>query len=216
MKSVIYTRVSTDQQTTIRQVNELKKVEGFEVVKTFSENISGFSKSMKERQGLQDMLKYISKEGVKNLMIHEISRLGRNTTEVLNLLKEMENKGVSVYIHNLGITLSAENDNNQIFTKLIVTIMADLARMESEQMSQRIRSGIRARKEKGLATGRRINSTETREKFLAKHKKTIKYIKAGMSYREINNQTGAAPYTISKLKKAITGERAEKRKLNLE
>ena len=44
--------------------------------------------------------------------------------------------------------------------------MADLARMESEQMSQRIKSGIRARKEKGLATGRKTNSTETKEKFL--------------------------------------------------
>ena len=54
----------------------------------------------------------------------------------------------------------------------------------------------------------KVKSTETREKFLARHKKTIKYIQAGMSYREINKQTGAAPFTISKLKKAIKGEQA--------
>ena len=37
-----------------------------------------------------------------------------------------------------------------------------------------------------------------------------------MSYSEIKNQTGAAPFTISKLKKAITGEPAYNRKPNLE
>lgn len=203
MKSVIYTRVSTDDQTTSRQVNELEQVEGFEVAKVFSEKISGYSKSMKERKGLQDMLKYVEKEGIKCILIHEISRLGRNTTEVLNLLKELEGKGIAVYIHNLKVTLSADNPKEQVFTRLIVTIMADLARMESDQMSQRIKSGIRARKAKGLATGRQVNSAESKEKFLNKHRKTIKYIQEGRSYSEITKLTGAAPYTISKIKKTL-------------
>jgi putative DNA-invertase from lambdoid prophage Rac len=129
--------------------------------------------------------------------------LGRNTTEVLNLLKELENKGISVYIHNLGITLSAENDSNHVFTKLVITIMADLARMESEQLSLRIKPGIRSRKASGLHTGRKVNSVESREKFLGKHREVIKYLKLGRSYQEITKLTGAAPYTISKVKKAL-------------
>lgn len=206
MKAVIYTRVSSDTQTTQRQVNDLSKVEGFEVVKTFSENVSGFSKSMEERQGLQKMLQYVDANKVEVIMIHEISRLGRNTHETLTLLKQLEEKGIRLYIHNLNITLNAGNPADDIFSKLIVTIVSDLARLESEQLSQRIKSGIRNRKEKGLTTGRKVNSTESKERFLSKHEDIQKYLSQRMSYKEITSLTGAAPYTISKVKKALAGE----------
>lgn len=204
-KAIIYTRVSTSGQTTDRQVKDLRET-GYEIIKVFSEKISGFSKSIGERQELQKALAYMDQEGIRCLLIHEISRLGRNTTEVLNLLKELEGKGISVYIHNLGLTLSAENDSNHVFTKLVITIMADLARMESEQLSLRIKSGIRSRKADGLHTGRKVGSSETRERFLAKHKEVIRYLKLGRSYQEITKLTGAAPYTISKVKKALAEE----------
>ena len=206
MKAVIYTRVSTNGQNTTRQANDLSKVEGFEVVKTFSEKISGFSKSMKERKGLQNMLKFAQKNDVKCIMVSEVSRLGRNTVECLNLIKDLEEKGICLYIHNLGCTIGKDCGQDSIFTKLIVTIMADLARMESEQLSQRIKSGIRNRKEKGLHTGRKVNSKESKERFLGKHKDVQKYLGLGRSYSEIIRLTGAAPFTISKVKKALTGE----------
>ena len=206
MKALIYTRVSTKDQTTQRQVNDLSKVEGFSVVKTFSENISGFSKTMGERKGLQDMLKYVRKNGIKYIMVSEVSRLGRNTVECLNLIHELENEGICLYIHNLGCTIGKDCGQDSIFTKLIVTIMADLARMESEQLSQLIKSGIRNRKEKGLHTGRKVNSVESRERFLGKNKDIQKYLNLGRSYSEITKLTGAAPYTISKVKKALAGE----------
>ena len=206
MKAVIYTRVSTKDQTTQRQVNDLSKIEGYTVVKTFSENISGFSKSMEERKGLQDMLKYVRKNDIKYIMVSEVSRIGRNTVDCLNLINRLENEGICLYIHSLGCTIGKDCGQDSIFTKLIVTIMADLARMESEQLSQRIRSGIRNRKEKGLHTGRKVNSVESRERFLGKHKDIQKYLNLGRSYSEITKLTGAAPYTISKVKKALVGE----------
>lgn len=87
-------------------------------------------------------------------MISEVSRLGRNTIECLNLMKELEEKEICLYIHNLGCSLGKDCGQDSIFTKLIVTIMADLARMESEQLSQRIKLRIRNRKAKGLHTGK--------------------------------------------------------------
>ena len=206
MKAVIFTRVSTNDQTTSRQINDLSRVEGFTVAKTFSENISGFSKSMEEWKGLQDMLRYVQKNKVKCIMVSEVSRLGRNTVECLNLINDLEKKGVCLYIHNLGCTIGKDCHKDSIFTKLIVTIMADLARMESEQLSQRIKSGIRNRKDKGLHTGRKVNSIESKERFLSKHKDVQKYLSMGRSYSEITKLTGAAPYTISKVKKGLAGE----------
>lgn len=198
--AVIYTRVSTTEQSTSRQVNDLKQKEGFNVVKVFSENVSGFSKRMEERKQLQAMLSYVQAEQIECIMVHEISRLGRNTHETLTLLKDLEERGIQLYIHNLGITLNAGNPKDDIFSKLIVTIVSDLARLESEQLSERIKSGIAERKRKGLATGRKYGSTEEIDKFLAKHKDIQKYLRSGRSYGEIKKLCSCGMSTISKVK----------------
>lgn len=203
MKAVIYTRVSKEQQNTQRQINDLKKVSGYDVVKIFSENISGFTKAMGEREQLQRMLKYIVSYDIKCIMVSEVSRLGRNTHEVLNLVKQLEDQDVSIFIYNLGTTIGKDNPQSSIFTKLIVTIMADLARLESEQLSQRIKSGIRNRKAKGLATGRLVGTKETKEHFLSKHKDIIKLLNQGRSYQEIIKLCHTSPVTISKVKRAL-------------
>ncbi|MBD1399049.1 recombinase family protein [Pontibacter sp. JH31] len=206
MKSVIYTRVSKEEQTTQRQVNDLKKAEGFDIVKVFSENISGFTKSVGERKGLQEMLKYVRSNKIQCILISEISRLGRNTQETLTLIRELEEEGICLHIQNLGITLGADTEKDRIFNKLIITILSDISRLESENLSYRIKSGLRSRKVRGLHVGRKVNSSETRDKFLAKHKQVIKYLNLGRSYKEIQAITGTAPATISKIKKVLSEE----------
>lgn len=204
MTAAIYTRVSTQDQSTARQVNDLKKVEEFDVVKVYSEKISGFSKKMEERKQLQAMLRYVEENAIDAIMVHEISRLGRNTHETLTLLKQLEEKGIRLYIHNLNITLYAGKATDDIFSKLIVTIVSDLARLESEQLSTRIKSGIEERKRKGLATGRLKGSVESKEKFLSKHKDIQKYLKNGMSYGEIKKLCSCGMSTISKVKEFLS------------
>ena len=133
-------------------------------------------------------------------MVSEVSRLGRNTHEVLGLIEELKKKSVAIYIHNLGTTINKSDSSSEIFTKLIVTIMADLARLESEQMSYRIKSGIRSRKAKGLTTGRKIGSVESVDKFLSKHMDIQKYLSKGYSSREIQKLCKCSPNTIKKVK----------------
>jgi DNA invertase Pin-like site-specific DNA recombinase len=204
MTACIYSRVSSLGQSNSRQVNDLKKVEGFEVVKVFSEKISGFSKKMEERKQLQAMLKHVEANNIDAIMVHEISRLGRNTHETLTLLKQLEEKSIRLYIHNLNITLFAGKTTDDIFSKLIVTIVSDLSRLESEQLSERIKSGIQERKRKGLHTGRRVGTTESKEKFLAKHKDIQKYLRNGMSYSEIKKLCSCGFSTISKVRECLT------------
>ncbi|GAB2545373.1 hypothetical protein [Rufibacter soli] len=74
---------------------------------------------------------------------------------------------------------------------------------EGEQLSLRIKSGIQNRKAQGLHTGRKVGWAEFREKLLGKHKEVIQYLKLGKSYQEITKLTGAAPFTISRVKKAL-------------
>lgn len=56
MKAILYTRVSTKDQSTLRQVNDMRSLKEFEVVKIFSEKISGFSVSVIDRPVLQTLV----------------------------------------------------------------------------------------------------------------------------------------------------------------
>lgn len=203
MKSIIYTRVSKKDQTTARQVNDMRSLKGFEVLDVFSEKISGFSVSFSKRPVLQKALLYIRENGIECIMVSEVSRLGRNTHEVLGLIEELKKEGVAIYIHNIAATINKKDSSSEIFTKLIVTIMADLARLESEQMSYRIKSGIRSRKAKGLTTGRKIGSKESKDKFLSKHVDIQKYLSKGYSSREIQKLCRCSPNTIKKVKNSL-------------
>ena len=200
MKAILYTRVSTKDQSTARQVNDMKSLSDFDIAKVFSEKVSGFSVSVDDRPTLQKALSYLKANDIKCLMVSEVSRLGRNTHEVLGLIEDLKKQGVALYIHNLGTTINKSESSSEIFTKLIVTILADLARLESEQMSHRIKSGIKARKAKGLTTGRMIGSTESKEKFLSKHSDIQKYLNKGYSSREIQKLCKCSPNTIQKVK----------------
>ena len=200
MKSILYTRVSSKDQSTLRQVNDMKSLQGFGVVKVFSEKISGFSVSVSKRPILQKALSFIESNNIECLLVSEVSRLGRNTHEVLGLIEELKQQSVAIYIHNLGTTINKSDSSSEIFTKLIVTIMADLARLESEQMSYRIKSGIRSRKARGLTTGRKTGSKESVDKFLSKHSDIQKYLVKGYSSREIQKLCKCSPNTIKKVK----------------
>ena len=203
-RAIIYSRVSNKEQNTKRQISELSLLDKFEVVKTFSENISGFSKSITERKELQKAITYLENSNdTKIILVHEISRLGRNTIEVLSLLKELEQKGISVYVHTLGVLIGSGTPQDKIFTQLIVTLMSQISEMESQQLSYRIKSGIQSRKAKGLSTGRKTGTTEDKEKFLSKHKAIIKYLNAGHSCREIAKLCDCSKDTANKVKKAL-------------
>ena len=81
--------------------------------------------------------------------------------------------------------------------------MADLARMESEQLSYRIKSGIEERKRKGLKNGRQYETKESKEHFLKKHRKVVKYLNDGESIRWISNQLKMSPTTVQKVKNEV-------------
>ena len=205
MKSIIYTRVSSNDQSTQRQLNDMKSISGFDVKKVFSEKISAFRKSADDRPGLQRAFSYAEENDIKCIMISEVSRLGRNTVEVLSIIEKLKEECVALYIHNLGATINTKNQSGEIFTKLIVTIMADLARLESEQLSYRIKSGIKSRKAKGLTTGRKIGSVESNNKFLSKHEDIQRYLSKGYSSREIQKLCRCSPNTINKVKDVLSG-----------
>ena len=202
MKAIIYSRVSKSTQSTARQVSDLNEVKGFDVLKIFTESISGFTRSAQERPELQNAIAYAKENNIEAILVHEISRLGRRTTEVLLLLEDLKSYGIKVYVKSLGMLIN-EPGASEPLNKLLVTLKTDIARMESEQMSYRIKSGLDERRRKGYAIGRKYGSVESPDDFLTKHKKVITYLNNGESIRWIATKMRISPTTVQKVKHSM-------------
>lgn len=137
--AVIYGRVSTTDQDTDRQIFELKelaKKEGFSIVESFVEKITG-KKSARERQAFDSMLTYIMENDIKQVYSWELSRVGRNTIDINQNIKAFRDAGINIYIKKENIN-TAVNDAN---TQLQLNILASLAEYELSTIKARTISG---------------------------------------------------------------------------
>lgn len=95
MKVIIYARVSTSTQDYERQLYELRsysKRMGYEVVKEFSEKISG-AKKVEEREALTDLLNFVRNYEVDKALIYECSRLSRRAVDFLSVIELLSEQG---------------------------------------------------------------------------------------------------------------------------
>jgi DNA invertase Pin-like site-specific DNA recombinase len=202
---VIYTRVSTNLQEYDRQVNDLKCFaikQGYNVVRTFSEKVSGAKKNV-ERQELTAMINFCLNNQMDKVLISELSRLGRNTLEVLKAVELLNDNKISLFIYNLGIeTLNTEKEVS-ISSRLMITMLAEFASMERTQIQQRMKSGYENHRAKGGKVGRNKGTFKSDETFKVEHKDIIKYLKQGLSLNNIMKITGKSKPTIIKMKKII-------------
>ena len=88
MSKIGYIRVSTEHQETARQQEIMCD---YQVDRIFSEKISGANK---DRPQLRAMLDYVREGDI--LYIESISRLGRSTKDLLNIIDTLTEKGVTL------------------------------------------------------------------------------------------------------------------------
>lgn len=156
-KSVIYTRISTDEtrQNIQRQGNDLKtwaERSDIEVVKTFEDSISG-SVSAMERPAFQSMKLFIEQEGIDLILVTELSRLGRNTLNLLQEIERFKADRVQVYDQQTGAYLFNGEWGITPSYKVTLDIMASFAEFERSNMRERVNSGMRSAVKKGNHIG---------------------------------------------------------------
>lgn len=108
MRAVIYARESTNIQDYQRQLDELREYAarmGYEVVKEFSEKVSG-AKKIEEREALSDLLDYVESNEVDKVLIYECSRLSRRAVDFLAVIEQLIEQGVSVFGTVLNIPIA--------------------------------------------------------------------------------------------------------------
>lgn len=202
MKVVIYSRVSTMTQDYKRQTDELKDYSqkmGFQVVKTFEEKISG-GKNNEERPKLMEMINYIKENKIDKVLCWELSRIGRNTIEVLKTIKLLNDNCISLFIKNYNIeTLNDKCEINPL-SQFMIQILTSVSEMEKTTIRQRVKSGYDQFRKNGGKVGRKEGFRKDRELLLNEHKDIVKLLKQDYSVRKVMKLTDKSSGTVQKIK----------------
>jgi len=201
MKVVLFSRVSTNVQDYERQVNELTNLaqnNGWIIAGSFAEKISGAKKNS-ERTELLHMIEFIEKNKIDKVLVSELSRLGRDTLQVLEVIEMLNAKGISLYIQNYNIeTLTKEGKVNPM-SQFLITILAEVARMERKTIKERMDSGYRNYRANGGMVGRKLGYKKSDEQMKEEYAEEIKLLKKGYSLRNVSKLTNTSVNTLRKL-----------------
>lgn len=200
-KVVIYARVSTSSQDYDRQFHDLREYasrQGYEVVKEFSEKISG-AKKVEERQAMTELLDYTSKHKIDKILIYECSRLSRRAVDFLQLIETFTERGISVFIlQNALETMLPDGRVNPIAT-LVLGILAQFNAMERSLIRSRMQSGYANYRAHGGKVGRKEGYTKSTEAYKEEYAEELRLLRRGYSLRNISKITGTSVTTIRRV-----------------
>ena len=197
IRVAIYSRVSTDHQTTENQERELLERAGrtgWEVVRVYRDNgISGV-KSGKDRPAFDAMRKDAAKRKFDVVAVWSVDRLGRSLQTLVEFLSDIHGYGVDLYLHTQGI------DTTTPAGKALFQMMGVFAEFERAMIRERVKSGLERAKSQGKVLGRPSISA-TAESALA----DLRAGKAGII--KLAKMHGVGVGTVQRIKAALIAAR---------
>ena len=202
MKVVIYARVSTVIQDYDRQIDELKdyaKRMNFQVVKVFSEKVSG-AKKVAERNALSELLDYVRTNKVDKVLIYECSRLSRRIVDFLQVIEELNELKVSLYIHQNGLETLLQDGSVNPIASLVLGIIAQFNSMERSLIRSRMESGYNHYRTTGGKVGRKTGYRKSQEEMREEYAEELRLLKKGISLRNVSKITHTSVNTLRKVR----------------
>jgi DNA invertase Pin-like site-specific DNA recombinase len=196
---VKYNRVSTQIQSGNRFEADTEKYD-----LTLLDKISG-TVPFKDRPQAKILLNQIELGLVKEVIVEELSRLGRHTGDCITTLEWMDEKGVNVFVRNLGVQSRPNGKKNPIWN-VITSVISSLYALELDSIKERTSVGRQIYVQKGGILGRKVGSTLSDRDFIEKPKakKILEYLEKGWTLREIAKQVDASTKTVMKVKSTAT------------
>jgi len=190
-----YNRTSTLQQSGNRFSNDL---ENYDL--TLLDKVSG-TVAFKDRPKGIELTKLVDAGKVKEIVIEEFSRIGRNTGDVINTLLWLEEKKINVVVRNLGLQSRPNGERNPIWN-MISSVMSSLYQMELENIKERTSVGRLVYVQNGGRLGRPVGTSENDKSFLEKpaSQAILKGLRKGLTVREVSKIAGVSTKTVMKVK----------------
>ena len=201
----IFARVSTNVQDYERQVNELTTLaqcNSWSVEAVFCEKVSGAKKN-NERKELSRMVEYVQAHHINKVAVTELSRLGRDTLQVLEVIEQFNKLGISLFIQNYGIETLTESGEVNPMSQFLITILAEVARMERKQIRERCESGYKNFRANGGKVGRKEGYRKSEADMREQYAEEIRLLRKGISLRNISKITHTRVNTIRKCQSLI-------------
>jgi DNA invertase Pin-like site-specific DNA recombinase len=191
-----------DNQRQIEELSEYSQKMNFDVIKVFEEKISGGKKN-EERPILLEMIQFVNDNQIDKVLCWELSRLGRNTIEVLMTIELLNENCISLFIKNYNIETLNEKCEINPLSQFMIQILTSVSQMERSQIRQRIKSGYDSFRKNGGKVGRKNGFAKDKETLLNQHKDVVKYLRQGQSVRNTMKLTGKSSGTVQKIKKML-------------
>lgn len=189
MTHFAYLRVSTDHQDAQNQklgVLDYCNARGINDLKFVEDTVSGKT-SWRER-GIGEILAKAEHGDI--IIAAEVSRLGRSTLQVLEILEEAAQKGVSVHIAKNNMIL-----DGSMQATITATVLGLAAQIEREFISARTKEALSKRKQDGVKLGRPKGESNIL-KLDAFRDEIVVYMKKGINKRAISKLIECSPSTL--------------------
>ena len=191
LRAAIYCRVSTADQSCARQDRDLAAFAeraGYQVVCTYKETASGVKLDHAERKQVLALAQW---HEIDVVLVTELSRRGRSTTDPLATLKELEARRVSLVALN-----GMASDLTTPHGRMMATLLAGIAEFERELTVERIRSGIAAAKARGKKLARQFGQRPKSDRLAPR---VLALMALGRSYRLTGREVGLSKITVGEI-----------------
>lgn len=181
--------MSTDKQTVLNQKSEVINFcqrQDLKITMWCTETVSG-TKKENERE-LGPLLKKLQKGDT--LIITEVSRLSRKMMNIMNIIHQSIERGITIHSIKEGYKFDAS-----INSQVLAFAFGLCAEIERTLISQRTREALARRKAQGMKLGRPKGSLRVGK--LYNHEEEIKELRAkDVSFKEIGKLYKVSPETV--------------------
>ena len=189
-----YCRVSS-RKTTGKQKTDSQRLELTKYVKThsikpvrwFEDYATG--RNLKRKQ-LSKIIADCKAGKCDQIIMYKLDRLGRNAVQTVQVIRDLVDAGVKIVCVSQGFTF-----DDSAMGRFILTLMAAIAELESDHISERTKAGLAV----AVAKGKRLGAAPDQRK----RKKLSRMKEKGLSLSQMAEATNTTPQSVHAMLKRI-------------
>ena len=207
----ILARVSSenDRQDYDRQIDDLTtiaKTKNWNIVKTITAKVSATKTRLSAREDIAELYELVEQGAIHKVLVTELTRLGRVAKEIRDVYEYLNEHKISIFIQSLGLDSDAKGPFQKAINNIIVTILAEIAELETVRLSSRIKSGMAKAKSEGKIIGRPKGSVLDMKQAIKtnpKYKRAATALREGLSLRKTAAYAKISVETVRKIKASL-------------